>query len=69
VAELRPLYERLATMGVLPGQPVDIGRFGALRIAIGARDLTEASDDDGLAHVFAALEDVTMPSRSRVAGR
>jgi len=68
-AELRPLYERLASMGVLAGQPVEVGRFGGLRIAIGARDLTEGPDDGGLAHVFAALEDVTVPSRSLVAGR
>lgn len=38
-AELRPLYERLACMGVLLGQPVSVGSFGGLRVAIGAQDL------------------------------
>jgi hypothetical protein len=38
---LRPIYEGLARGGVLLGQPVDLGRFGGLRIAIGARDVIE----------------------------
>jgi hypothetical protein len=57
--ELRPLYERLARLGVLLGQPVGLGRFGGLRIAIGARDLLNGPDDDGMARVFGALTDVT----------
>ncbi len=39
--ELRPVYEELALGGVLLGQPVDLGAFGGLRIAIGARDVIE----------------------------
>ena len=56
--ELRPLYEQLALGGVLLGQPVSVGSFGGLRLAIGARDLL-SSGDGGLARVFAALEEVT----------
>jgi hypothetical protein len=59
-AELRPLYEQLALAGVLLGQPVSVGSFGGLRLAIGARDLL-SSGDGGLARVFAALEEVTAP--------
>jgi hypothetical protein len=55
-AELRPLYEQLALGGVLLGQPVSLGSFGGLRLAIGARDLL-SSGDGGLARVFAALEE------------
>jgi hypothetical protein len=62
VAELRPLHERLARRGVLVGQPVALGPFGGLRIAIGARDLLPASGDGGLARVFAVLEEVTARS-------
>jgi hypothetical protein len=59
-AELRPLYERLASLGILLGQPVGLGRFGGLRIAVGARDLfADAPADGGLPRVFAALEDLT----------
>lgn len=59
-AELRPLYEQLALGGVLLGQPVSVGSFGGLRLAIGARDLL-SSGDGGLARVFAALEEATAP--------
>ena len=38
-AELRPLYRSLADQGVLVGQPVDLGPFGGLRVAIGMRDV------------------------------
>jgi hypothetical protein len=58
VAGLRPLYEQLARLGVLLGQPVGLGSFGGLRLALGARDLLRSGEDD-LARVFAALEDVT----------
>jgi hypothetical protein len=61
-AELRPLYERLAHLGVLLGQPVELGPFGGLRIAIGARELLGGPGDNGLARVFAALEEATTPS-------
>ena len=59
-AELRPLYEQLALGGVLLGQPVSLGSFGGLRLAIGARDLL-SSGDGGLARVFAALEEAAAP--------
>jgi hypothetical protein len=65
VAELRPLYEHLARKGVLLGQPVGLGSFGGLRLAIGARDLLDSSGDGGLARVFAALEETTAPSLPR----
>ena len=55
--ELRPLYERLARGGILLGQPVSVGSFGGLRIAVGARDLLpDAPDDGGLARLFLALK-------------
>jgi hypothetical protein len=57
-AELRPLYERLAYAGVLVGQPVGLGSFGGLRIAIGARQLLDV-EDGGLRRLFAALGDLT----------
>jgi hypothetical protein len=63
VAQLRPLYERMARLGVLLGQPVGIGSFGGLRIAIGAQDLVDGSDDRGLARVFATLEHVVSQRR------
>ena len=56
-AELRPLCEHLARAGVLLGQPVSLGSFGGLRIAIGARDLLGGPRGDKLARVFSALED------------
>jgi hypothetical protein len=57
VAALRPLYESLAHNGILLGQPVGLGAFGGLRIAVGARDLSpDAPADGGLPQVFAALE-------------
>ena len=57
-AELRPIYTRLARSGVLLGQPVEFGRFGALRIAIGARDtLPAATANQRLPDVFAALRE------------
>jgi hypothetical protein len=62
-AELRPLYERLARVGVLLGQPVALGSFGGLRIAIGAGDLLDGPRDGRLTRIFAALEEATTPSR------
>jgi hypothetical protein len=62
-AELRPLYEQLACLGTLLGQPVSLGSFGGLRVAIGAQDLLDGSGDGGLAHVFTTLEQVVSPSR------
>jgi hypothetical protein len=67
MAELRLLYKRLAGLGVLLGQPVDLGPFGGLRIAIGARDLLNGAGDVRLARAFAALEEVTT-SRCRFDG-
>ncbi len=49
---LRLLYRGLATQGVLLGQPVNLGPFGGLRLAFGARDLAAAVD---LPHVFDML--------------
>jgi len=40
--ELRPLYQDLARLGVLVGQPVSLGRSGGLRVAVSARDLSAA---------------------------
>jgi hypothetical protein len=54
-AELRPLYLRLAKQGVLLGQPVGLGPFGGLRIAIGARDLIDARGVADLSRVFDVL--------------
>jgi hypothetical protein len=41
VKHLRPIYEGLARRGIMLGQPVDLGGFGGLRIAFGARDVIE----------------------------
>ena len=62
-AELRPLYERLARLGVLIGQPVDLGSCGGLRVAIGAQYLLDGFGDGALARVFATLRQVTAPGR------
>jgi hypothetical protein len=40
-------YTNLARRGVLLGQPVGLGRFGGLRIAVGARDLLPDARADG----------------------
>lgn len=61
-AELRPLYECLARRGILLGQAVGLGRFGGLRIAIGARDLLGDPRGVGLTHVLATLTKATAPS-------
>lgn len=66
---LRPLYEQLARRGVLLGQPVGLGSFGGLRLAIGARDLLDGSGDNGLVRIFEALEEATLPARGRSGGR
>jgi hypothetical protein len=63
MAELRPAYERLASLKILLGQPVNLGRFGGLRIATGARDLLDDPGDGGLARIFAALLEITQPQR------
>jgi hypothetical protein len=56
--ELGPLYRRLGRCGVLLGQPVSLGAFGGLRIAVGARDLVEPADADRFDRLFAALAEV-----------
>jgi hypothetical protein len=43
VAELKTIQERLARGGVLLGQPVSLGAFGGLRVAIGARDVIQGA--------------------------
>jgi len=53
---LRPMYRGLAGEGVLLGQPVNLGPFGGLRLAFGARDLTAAAAD--LPHAFDVLRRV-----------
>ena len=59
-AELRRIYLRLARNKVLVGQPVDLGRFGGLRLAVGARDFLPGAPADGdLARLFAALAEAT----------
>jgi hypothetical protein len=65
VAELRPVYERLARSDVLLGQPVGLGSFGGLRLAVGARDLLDGLGDGGLVRVFTALAEATLPSFGR----
>jgi hypothetical protein len=42
-SDLRPVYRGLADQGVLVGQPVDLGPFGALRVAIGMHDVLRGS--------------------------
>jgi len=53
--ELRPLYRALAARGVLLGQPVGLGGFGGLRLAIGARDVLAGSIDAPLAMLIRAF--------------
>ena len=64
MAELRPAYERLASLKILLGQPVNLGRFGGLRIATGARDLLDDPGDGGSSRIFAALREITRPRAS-----
>jgi hypothetical protein len=54
VDELLPLYRTLAARGVLLGQPVGLGAFGGLRLAIGARDVLAGSIDAPLARLVRA---------------
>ena len=61
-AELRPLYQHLAQERVLLGQPVGVLPFGSQRLAFGARDLPEPSNNR-LTSVYAMLEAVTTLSR------
>jgi hypothetical protein len=63
-AELRGLYRQLAEEGFLLGQPVSLGGFGGLRLALGARDLGEAADVSALPRLFDALAAATMPAAS-----
>ncbi len=60
-AALRPLYQRLARAGVLLGQPVALGAFGGLRIAIGARDVSGGAPDH-LPRLFDTLAEATAPA-------
>lgn len=46
--DLRSLYYGLAARGVLVGQPVDLGPFGGLRVAIGMRDVVRGSIEESL---------------------
>ena len=57
---LGPLYRDLAAAGVLVGQPVTIGEgSGALRVAIGARMVTDEAAHATVATVFAGLARLT----------
>ncbi len=60
-AALRPLYQRLARAGVLLGQPVGLGAFGGLRVAIGAREVAGSAPDD-LPRLFDVLAEATAPA-------
>ena len=53
--DLRPLYRAVARAGVLLGQPVDLGPFGGLRIAVGARDARDPAFADRLGQAVDAL--------------
>jgi len=67
-AELRPIYQRLAGRGVLVGQPVDVGdSAGALRIAIGARNLRNSTLMSELDRVFLELDRAFDPVSMRAA--
>lgn len=46
--DLRVIYRGLADQGVLVGQPVDLGPFGGLRVAIGMRDVVRGSIETSL---------------------
>jgi hypothetical protein len=65
---LRPLHRSLADRGVLLGQPVDIGPFGALRLAFGLRDEANGRWHQDLARVAAELAELlpTEPQYRRV---
>lgn len=63
-AELRPLYERLTREGVLLGQPVGLGLFGGLRVAVGARDAIEPKPDR-LRRIFDVLAQAVTPAAPR----
>jgi hypothetical protein len=55
-AELRRLHRAMAYDGVLLGQPVDLtGRFGGLRLAIGARTLRDPNADQSIARSLEVL--------------
>jgi len=67
-AELRTIYQRLAGRGVLVGQPVNLGdSAGALRIAIGARNLRAPTLISDLDRVFLELDRAFDPVSMRAA--
>ncbi len=57
-AQLRTIHAALAGRGVLLGQPVDLGRFGALRLAFGLQDCETEQLKADLAMVAGVLSDV-----------
>ncbi len=66
MTELRVIYETLAREGVLLGQPVNLGPFGGLRVAVGARDARNVAFSAGLDRLFELLEWLgTVPSDTR----
>lgn len=62
VRELRAVYERLASDGVLLGQPVGLGRSAGLRVALGASDLGSDRLAWKLDRLLSALARVTGPA-------
>ena len=54
VAQLRQIYRGLADQAVLVGQPVDLGPFGGLRVAIGMRDIVRGSSEASLQRLAGA---------------
>lgn len=55
MAELAPIHRGMAERGVLVGQPVGLGPFGGLRIAVSARDATGGAS---MSRLFGALGDL-----------
>jgi hypothetical protein len=60
---LRDTHRGLAARGVLVGQPVGLGRFGGLRIAVGGRDVARGTIGPGLTLLTAELADMLCGAR------
>jgi hypothetical protein len=56
--QLRAVHSVLACRGILLGQPVNVGPFGVLRLAIGLRDRQSDKLANGLDAVVGALTDI-----------
>ena len=55
MGEARAVHKSLSARGILVGQPVDLGGFAGLRLAISMRDIARGSIAAGLHHLRAAL--------------